>query len=89
MVTANYEADNNGDSVIALDTHVAVPLCFDLDVLEDWLLHASPDTLHELGNFAYRATGNPQFGVTELITALGRYTVLLRRLLTAQRAQQR
>ncbi|MFB9727605.1 hypothetical protein [Haloechinothrix salitolerans] len=87
-MTANNHADHD-DSVIMLDTHVAVPLCCDLDMLEDWLLHCSADTLDELGNFAYRATNNPQFGVTELITALGRYGVVLRRLLAAQRAQQR
>ncbi|MGH3517790.1 MAG: hypothetical protein ACRDQ7_10330 [Haloechinothrix sp.] len=86
-MTTHNEADH-GDEVVALDTHIVVPLCFDLDMLEDWLLHCSPDTLHELGDFAYRATGNPQFGVDELIRALGHYGVVLRRLLAAPRFQR-
>lgn len=80
---------NSENDSIALDTHIAVPLCFDLGLLEDWLLHCSPDTWHELGEFAYYATGSPQFGVSELITDLGRYGVTLNRLLKAQIQQQR
>jgi hypothetical protein len=71
------------DDVIAVDTLIAVSLCHDLGVLEDWLLHASPDTLDELADFAYHGTGSPQSGVTELIVGLGRYNVALRRLLAA------
>lgn len=88
-MSAAHTAGDAGDKVIALDVHIAVPLCFDLDLLADWLQHASPDTLHELGEFADHATGNPELGANELISSLGYYGVILRRLLAAQHTQRR
>lgn len=79
---------NSENDSIALDTHLAVPLCFDLGLLEDWLLHCSSDTLEELADFAYYAN-QPRFAVAELIADLGRYGVTLNRLLKAQIQQQR
>jgi hypothetical protein len=75
------------DPTIPLGTHIAVPLCFDLGLLEDWLLHCGRDTLDELADFAYHGTGNPRFAVTELIADLGRYSVALHRLLDAHSEQ--
>lgn len=74
---------------IDLDTHIAVPLCYDLGVIEDWLLHCSSDTLEELADFAYHANHDPRFAVAELIGDLGRYSVTINRLLKAQIQQQR
>jgi hypothetical protein len=87
VVTSNTTTGDT-DTMIVLDTQIAVSLCVDLEMLEDWLLHASPDTLAELGEFAYHATGNPRFGVDELIRALGHYGVVLRRGLAAPRCQR-
>lgn len=80
---------NSENDSIALDTHLAVPLCFDLGLLEDWLLHCSSDTLEELADFAYHANCEPRFAVAELIADLGHYGVTLNRLLKARIQQQR
>lgn len=79
---------NHDEPAIAVDACIAEPLCHDLGVLEDWLLHASDEALDELAEFAYHDIGRARACLTDLITDLGRYQVILHRLLAALPAQR-
>jgi hypothetical protein len=43
----------NASKHIPIDDDLAEDLRWAVGLVEDWLLHASPDTLDELGDFAY------------------------------------
>lgn len=79
---------NHDEPTIAVDIYLAEPLCHDLGVLEDWLAHASDEALDELAEFAYHDTGQARACLTHLIADLGRYQVILHRLLAALPTQR-
>jgi hypothetical protein len=60
------------DNDLAEDLHRAVSL------LEDWLLHASPETLDELADFAYGPSHHGQDQLRWIIDLLGETAARLR-----------
>lgn len=79
---------NHDEPAITVQADIAEPLCQDLGVLADSLAHASDEALDELAEFAYHDTGQARACLTDLITDLGRYQVILHRLLAALPAQR-
>lgn len=79
---------NSHEPTITLKAHLVEPLCHDLGVLEDWLAHASDEALDELAEFAYHDTGRARACLADLTADLGRYQVILHRLLAALPARR-
>lgn len=80
---------NPNEPTITVQADLVEPLCQDLGVLADWLAHASDEALDELAEFAYHDTGQARTCLTDLIADLGRYQLLLQRLLLAALRAQR
>jgi hypothetical protein len=75
-----------GEDTIAVPTWRVELLLHHLGVIEDWLLHASDETLAELADFACHEPYGP--AVAELIDELGWHQVALRRLLPTGTGQR-
>jgi hypothetical protein len=76
----------SGEDTVAVPIWRVDELLHDLEVIEDWLLHASHETLAELADFAC----NRPYGrtVAQLIDDLGWHGVALRRLLPTRTGQR-
>jgi hypothetical protein len=79
MTTATATATaTNASAHTSLDHDLAEDLHRALSLVEDWLLHASPETLDELAEFAYGPAHHGHDQLRWIIDLLGEASVRLR-----------
>lgn len=61
-------------------------LVWGIDLVEDWLLHTSDETLADLACFLNHSCYRPAPEVADITTHLGRASVMLHRLIRASRS---
>ncbi|MGH3095190.1 MAG: hypothetical protein ACRDMV_04225 [Streptosporangiales bacterium] len=88
----------DGARMTAADLAASVPihpgeleeLAWPIDLVEDWLLHASNDTRTELGAFLIDLTGHHLgLGPAAVIEQLGQASLTLHRLISGAKARRR
>lgn len=78
MNTPATNAPDNTPMRAPLDDQQAEDLHWAIGLVEDWLLHASPETLDELADFAYGPTPRGHAPLRWIIDLLGEAALRLR-----------